>query len=232
MDIEILLTVKFRRIPFSGFREVENVSVNQRPGSHLVFFSIGPKNTNLVEDIEIFSFQSSFVEFHQAVLEKSNVTQSIRGSGGHLVFPIGSKITNLVEDVDILFPVKFRWIPFSGFIEVKCPSQSEAGTAILFSDRLEKHKLGRGHWGLASCQVSSVSEENSKMSQPIWSWGRHLVFQWTLKHELGRGHWDLAYVKFRWILFSGLREVKSVPANLMPGQPFCSSDRPERHKTW
>ena len=32
-DIEILLPVKFRSIPFSGFRgEVENVSANQRPG--------------------------------------------------------------------------------------------------------------------------------------------------------------------------------------------------------
>ena len=32
-DIEILLPVKFRRIPFNGFRgEVKNVSANQRPG--------------------------------------------------------------------------------------------------------------------------------------------------------------------------------------------------------
>ena len=31
-DVEILLPVKFRSIPFGGFREVENVSVNQRPG--------------------------------------------------------------------------------------------------------------------------------------------------------------------------------------------------------
>ena len=53
-DGEILLPVKFRSIPFSGFREVENVSANQRPGGHLVFFfPIGPKNTNLVEGVEI-----------------------------------------------------------------------------------------------------------------------------------------------------------------------------------
>ena len=32
-DVEILLPVKFRSIPFSGFRgEVENISANQRPG--------------------------------------------------------------------------------------------------------------------------------------------------------------------------------------------------------
>ena len=52
-DVEILLPVKFRCIPFSGFRgEVENVSANQRPGRPFCY-SIGPKNTNLVEDIEI-----------------------------------------------------------------------------------------------------------------------------------------------------------------------------------
>ena len=32
-DIEILLLVKFREIPYTGFRvEVENVLANQRPG--------------------------------------------------------------------------------------------------------------------------------------------------------------------------------------------------------
>ena len=38
-DIEILLPVKFRGIPFNGFRgEVENVSANQRPGRPSCFF--------------------------------------------------------------------------------------------------------------------------------------------------------------------------------------------------
>ena len=46
-DVEILLPVKFRSIPFSGFRgEVENVSANQRPGRPSCF-PIGPKNTSL-----------------------------------------------------------------------------------------------------------------------------------------------------------------------------------------
>ena len=52
-EVEILLPVLFRWIPFSGFREkVENVSDNQRPGRPSCF-PIGPKNTNLVEDVEI-----------------------------------------------------------------------------------------------------------------------------------------------------------------------------------
>ena len=37
-DVEVLLPVKFRGIPFSGFREeVENVSANQRPGQPSCF---------------------------------------------------------------------------------------------------------------------------------------------------------------------------------------------------
>ena len=52
-DVKILLSVKFRWIPLSGFRgEVENVSANQRPGRPSCF-RIVPKNTNLVEDVEI-----------------------------------------------------------------------------------------------------------------------------------------------------------------------------------
>ena len=56
-------------------------------GGHLVF-PIGPKTTNLVEDVEIllpFNF-SSFVEFHSVVSEKSKMSQAVRCRGGHLVF--------------------------------------------------------------------------------------------------------------------------------------------------
>ena len=52
-DVDILLPVKFRGIPFSGFRgEVENVSANQRPRRPSCF-SDRPKNTNLVGDVKI-----------------------------------------------------------------------------------------------------------------------------------------------------------------------------------
>ena len=72
-----------------------------------MFFLIGPKNTNLVEDFEIL-LPVEFVEFRSAVSEKSKMSQPIRGQGGHLVFFIVPKNTNLVEDVEILLPVKFR----------------------------------------------------------------------------------------------------------------------------
>ena len=60
--VKIFLLVKFRWISFSGFRgEVKNVSANQRPGRPSFF--IVPKNTNLVEDVEILL---PFVEFRSA----------------------------------------------------------------------------------------------------------------------------------------------------------------------
>ena len=63
---------------------------------------------------------------------------------------------NLVEDVEILLPVKFRWIPFSGFRgEVENVSTNQRpGRPSCFSDRPEKHKLGRGRCDLASYQVT------------------------------------------------------------------------------
>ena len=84
------------------------------------------------------------------------MSKPIRGQGGHLVFPIGPKNTNLVEDVEILLPIKFCWIPFNGFRgEVENVSANQRpGRPSCFSDRPEKHKLGRGRWDLASCQVS------------------------------------------------------------------------------
>ena len=128
------------------------------------------------------------------------MSQPIRGQGGHLVFPISPKNTNLVEEVEILLPVKFRWIPFSGFRgEVENVSANQRpGRPFCFSDRPEKHKLGRGHWDLASCQVSLNSVQRFQrrsrkcLSQSEGQDG-HLVFPiGPKKHKLGRGGWDLA----------------------------------------
>ena len=77
------------------------------------------------------------------------MSQPIRGQSGHLVFPIGPKNTNLVEDVKVLLLVKFRWIPISGFREEveNVSANQRPGRPSCFSDRPEKHKLGRGRWG-------------------------------------------------------------------------------------
>ena len=60
---------------------------------------IDPKNTNVIEDVEIL-LPVNFVEFHSSVSEeKPRMSQPIRSRGGHLVFPICRKNTTLVEDV-------------------------------------------------------------------------------------------------------------------------------------
>ena len=124
--------------------------------------------------------------------------QPIRGQGGHLVFPIGPKNTNLVEDLEILLPVKFRWILFSGFRgEVENVSANQRpGRPSCFSDRPEKHKLGRGRWDLASCQVLLNSVQWFQRSRKCLSESETraaiLFIRSTRKHKLGRGCWVLA----------------------------------------
>ena len=165
------------------------------------------------------------------------MSQPIRGQGGQLVFPIGSENTNVVEDVEILLPVKFRWIPFSGFREEveNVSANQRPGRPSCFSDRPEKHKIGRGRWDLASSQVSwnsvqrfqrrsrkclSQSEAKVAIFFPISQTNTKLVEDIEI----------LLPVKFRWIPFSGFREdVEDVSANQRPRRPSFFSYRPEKH---
>ena len=156
-DVEILLPVKFRWIPSNIFREeVENASANQRSGRPSCF-SDRPQKHKLGRGRCDICFLSSFVEFRSAISEKKwKMPQPIRGQGGHLVFPTGPKNTNLVDDVEILLPIKFRWVRFSGCREEveNVSANQRSWRTSCFSDRPEKHKLGRGRWDLVSCQVS------------------------------------------------------------------------------
>ena len=127
------------------------------------------------------------------------MSQPIRGQGGHLVFTIGPKNTNLVEDIDILLPVKFLWIPFSGFRgEVENVSANQRpGLPSCFFDRPEKHKLCREHWDLASYQVSLNSIQRfQRRSRKCLSQSEAraaiLFFRSAQKHKLGRERWELA----------------------------------------
>ena len=69
---------------------------------------------------------------------------------------------------------------------------------FLFTDRPEKHKLGRGPWDLASCQVllNSVQrfQRRSKksLSQSEARAAILFFFNRPEKHKLGRRCWDLA----------------------------------------
>ena len=161
------------------------------------------------------------------------MSQPIRGQGSHLVFLIGPKNTNLVEEVEIFLSVKFCWILFCGFRgEVENISANQ--------------RLGRPSWFFFSIDpknpnlvvddkislpfkfCSAVSEQKSKMFQTIRDQGGHLVFPISPKNtNLVDDVAILLPVKFRWIPFSGFREVENVSANQMPGQPSCFFDRPE-----
>ena len=108
----------------------------------------------------------------------------------------GSKIST---SSTILLPIKFCWIPFSSFRgEVKNVSANQRpGRLSCFSDRPEKHKLGRGRWDLASCQVSLNSIKQFQRRSPkslSQSEARTAILfsDWPEKHKLGRGRWDLA----------------------------------------
>ena len=121
----------------------------------IFFFYRSARKTDLVMDVEIlFPVKFRRILF-SGFRKKSKISQPIRGWSGHLVFTISPKNTNLVEDVEILLPVKFRWIPFSGFRQEvdNVSANQRPGRSSYFSDRPEKHKLGRGHWDLLSCQV-------------------------------------------------------------------------------
>ena len=122
-----------------------------------------------------------------------------QGQGGHLVFPISPKNTNLVEDVEILIPVKFPLNSAQRFQRRsrKCLGQSEARTAMLFFRSTRKTQLGRGHWDLASCQVSLNSvqrfQRRIKVISAIQrSWRSSCFSDWPEKKKLGRGRWDFA----------------------------------------
>ena len=165
-DVEILLFVTFRWIPLSVIRgEVENVSANQTPCGHLVF-PIGPKNTNFVEDVEILlPIKFCWIQFSIFGGEVENVS-AIQRSGWPSYFSDRHKNTNLVENVEILLPAKCRGISFCGFRgEVKNVSVNQRPERpCCFSDRPEKHKLRRGRWDIASCQVllNSVQRRSRK----------------------------------------------------------------------
>ena len=125
------------------------------------------------------------------------MSQSIRGQGGHLGFPMDPKNTDLVEDVEILLPVKFGWIPFSSFREVKSVSATRGpGGCLGFPIGPKNTNLiedvvilltVKFRWITFSdyrkeCENVSV---NQRPRRPSWISDR------PQKHRLGRGHWRL-----------------------------------------
>ena len=86
---------------------------------------VEPKNTNLVEDIEIMlPVQFRWFPFIGFRGEVENVSANQR-PGRPSCISHGSEKYKLVEDVDILLLVKFRWIPFNGFRVIKNVSANQ-----------------------------------------------------------------------------------------------------------
>ena len=117
--------------------------------------------------------------------------------------PPKKKNTDFVQDVEILFFVTFRWISFSVIRgEVKNVSANQTGRPSCFSDRFEKHKLGRGRGHLASYQVSlnSILQFQRSRKCPSESVvGVAIIFFWSAqKHKRGRKRWDLASCQVSW----------------------------------
>ena len=108
----------------------------------------------------------------------------------------------------------------------KCLSQSEAG----FSDRPEKHKLGRGRWDLLPVKFRWIpfSEFKGEVDNvsPNQRPGRPSCFSDQPENtNLAEDVEILLPVKFRLIPFSGFRgEVENVSTNQRPGRPSCFSD--------
>ena len=125
-------------------------------GGHLVF-RIGPKNTKIGRGCwYLASCQVSLNSVQRFQRRSRKCLSQSEARAAILFFQSARKNTNLVEDIDILLPVKFGWIPFSGFREEveNVSANQRPGRPSCFSDRPEKHKLGRRRWDLASCQVS------------------------------------------------------------------------------
>ena len=93
-----------------------------------------------------------------------------------------------------------------------------------FSDQPEKHKLGRGRWDRASCQVSLISvqqfqRKSRKCISQSEAWVAILFFFFSIgpKHKLGRGHWDLAswQVSLNSVAILFVRSALKKPTNLL-----------------
>ena len=207
-------------------------------GSHLAF-PIGPKNTNLVKDIDILlPVNWLWIPFSSS-RGKVGKSQPIRGQGGHLVFSNRPEKHKLGKGHWQLASCQLTLNSVQRFQRKsrKCLSQSEARAAILFFWSARKTQT----WKRTSTTCflstyfefrSAVSEKKSKMSQPIRGQGGHLVFPIRPKNtNLVQDIEILLPVKFRWILFSDfIEKVENVSANQRPGRPSCFSDRPKKHK--
>ena len=126
--------VKFRSTAAEG--KSRNVSANQRPGGHLCWW-IGPKNTNLVKDVEYLipiKFRSTVVEKLKKYLGQSEARAAIFVDGSAPKHKISRGLW--VSAYCTVFTNSLSRLKRSR----KCLAQTEASqTFLLLTDRPEKH---------------------------------------------------------------------------------------------
>ena len=110
-----LLCIRFVAITFWAEEVFEMCHLLWWIGQGGNFYSLfGPKNTNLVEDVEnLLSVKFRWILFSgfRGKVENDSANNRL---GQPFCFPIHLKNTNLVEGVEILLPIKFCRIPFRG----------------------------------------------------------------------------------------------------------------------
>ena len=187
-------------------------------------FFIGPKNTNVVEDVKILlPVKFRWIPFSDCRGEVENVSTNQR-PGCHPLFPITRKHKLSRVRLDLVF----HQVPLNSVQRFqmrirKWLSQSEVGRPSCFSIGLKNTNVVE--------DVKILSEEKSKMSQPIRGRGGHFVFPIGPKYtNLVEDVEILLPVKCRWIPFCGLRgEVENVLANQRPGDHLVFLS-PGKHK--
>ena len=92
-NVKIYLSVKFRWIPFKGFRG-DLVCLSHSKAA--ILFSDQPKNINFVKGVDILLPAMLRWILFSGYRAKVKMSQLIRAHGGHLVFPTGPKTTHLV----------------------------------------------------------------------------------------------------------------------------------------
>ena len=177
--------------------------------SILFFFRIGPKSTNLVEDVDILlPTKIRWILFSSVRTKAENVSANQR-PGRQSCFPDQpEKQKKLVDGVEILLPVNVHWIPFSGFMgEVENVSVNQVpGRQSCFQDRPEKRKLDWRLYDLTSCQVSLNSVQRfQRKSRKCESLRRT---------PAGRPD-DAPWQKLPWAFCSSKREVPRGVRNLL-----------------
>ena len=252
-DVDILLPVKFRWIPFSSLRgEVQNVSANQRPERPSCFSDRPEKHElsrgrwDVGSKVSLYSIQQ-FQRRSRKCFSQSEARAAIL-----FFFSIGPKNTNLVA--------RGRWYLASCQVSLdsvqrfqrrspKCLSQGNQrpGQPSCFSDQSKKkkkphthtqtQKLGRGRWDLASCQFSlnflqRLQGRNRKCLSQSEAGAAILFFRSARhKNKLGRGRWDLASCQVSLNFVQRLqRRSRKCFSQWKARAAILFSDRPEKHK--